>query len=107
MLKYILHPLAPLPNDHQIRPFLVYLKADLFHERQDQEWRSETMKTTDEGDAMWNQSIEWDFDHDELAFLRYVLFHLYCFITFTVMSLINQYLVFVCRKAADSKGMWI
>ncbi|KAE9384987.1 PLC-like phosphodiesterase [Gymnopus androsaceus JB14] len=61
---------APPPKGHENKPFHAYLKADLFHEQQDQEWKSKTEKTTEEGDATWNEILEWKFDHDELAFLR-------------------------------------
>jgi phosphatidylinositol phospholipase C delta len=59
---------------------LAYIRAQLFHSTKDLEWRSKTAKcpgvSWDIGaDVMWNEQFEWQYDADELAFLRYKLGH--------------------------------
>ncbi|KAF9068268.1 PLC-like phosphodiesterase [Rhodocollybia butyracea] len=60
----------PAPKGHENNPFHVYVVAELYHSQQDQTWRSKTVKTADEGDAMWNEEFEWEYENDELAFVR-------------------------------------
>lgn len=54
----------------------LYIRAELLHAEKDLEWRSESVKTTyvlDEGaDAVWDARFEWEYEQDELAFLRFV-----------------------------------
>ncbi|KAH7912112.1 PLC-like phosphodiesterase [Hygrophoropsis aurantiaca] len=62
----------PRPNGH--RNFSASVHAELFHSAGDQEWRSERVKSKDTPDAgadiMWNGRFEWEFQSDELAFIR-------------------------------------
>ncbi|KAJ3777145.1 PLC-like phosphodiesterase [Lentinula raphanica] len=55
---------------HPEKTYRVYIEAELFHNHHDQKWKSKTVTTTEEGDATWNETFEWVFNHDELAFLR-------------------------------------
>ncbi|KAJ3869013.1 PLC-like phosphodiesterase [Lentinula novae-zelandiae] len=60
-----------LPSkDYQDKTYKVYVEAELFHGVQDQNWKSKTVTTTEEGDAVWNEALEWELNRDELAFLR-------------------------------------
>ncbi|KAJ3714187.1 PLC-like phosphodiesterase [Lentinula raphanica] len=58
---------------HPEKTYRVYIEAELFHNHHDQKWKSKTVTTTEEGDATWNETFEWVFNHDELAFLRCVV----------------------------------
>lgn len=55
--------------------YSTYIRAQLLHATQDQEWRSATVKVRDMpgsgADVMWNGQFEWEFENDELAFLRF------------------------------------
>ncbi|KAJ4494862.1 PLC-like phosphodiesterase [Lentinula edodes] len=63
--------LLVLPSkDYQDKTYKAYVEADLFHGVQDQNWKSKVVTTTEEGDAVWNEALEWEFNRDELAFLR-------------------------------------
>ncbi|KAJ4477257.1 PLC-like phosphodiesterase [Lentinula aciculospora] len=58
------------PKGRQDQTYNAYVEAELFHSQQDQKWKSNTAMTTEEGDVMWNEVLEWEFDRDELAFIR-------------------------------------
>lgn len=62
------------PNGRQNKTYSSYIRARLFHAEKDLDWRSKTVKTRDVpgegGDIMWNERFEWEYDADELAFLR-------------------------------------
>jgi hypothetical protein len=66
---------APPPNGRAEKSYSAYLTAELFHAQQDQKWRSKTVKTQDGhnlgADIMWNENFEWEYEADDLAFLRY------------------------------------
>ncbi|KAF8839977.1 PLC-like phosphodiesterase [Paxillus ammoniavirescens] len=61
----------PRPVDHP--DFCGYCRAELFHGAGKQEWQSdyvECEKESDVANIMWDQTFKWDFDEDELAFIR-------------------------------------
>ncbi|KAF5391498.1 hypothetical protein D9757_002414 [Collybiopsis confluens] len=60
----------PLLDGYEDKVCDAYVKAQLLHHQQDQKWKSQTVQTTEEGDAMWNETFEWEFVQDELAFIR-------------------------------------
>ncbi|THV02613.1 PLC-like phosphodiesterase [Dendrothele bispora CBS 962.96] len=64
----------PPPKDHENESYSAYVKAELLHGTQDQDWKSKSVKTKDVpgegGDSIWNDKFEWEFDEDELAFIR-------------------------------------
>lgn len=66
----------PPPNGRADKKYSAYIKAQLLHEKGDQEWRSKTVATKDVpeagGDIMWNGRFEWEYEEDDLAFLRCV-----------------------------------
>lgn len=72
---YLLIRVVPPPNGRGNKSYSAYIKAQLFHASQDQEWRSKTVHVTDVpgdgADVMWDEKFEWEFDADDLAFLRY------------------------------------
>ncbi|GLB42871.1 putative phospholipase C [Lyophyllum shimeji] len=67
----------PPPNGRADKTFSTYARAQLFHAEKDYEWCSSTVKTRDvpgEGaDVLWDETFQWEFAHDELAFLRLVV----------------------------------
>ncbi|KAK7047598.1 hypothetical protein VNI00_006366 [Paramarasmius palmivorus] len=66
----------PCPNGKEGSSFKTYISAKLYHTDQKQEWKSKSIKTKDVlgvgSDVMWNQRFEWEFEEDDLAFLRIV-----------------------------------
>ena len=68
---------VPAPNGRQGKTFSTYIGAQLLHESGDMEWRSQSVKTLHDiivgADVLWNEQIEWYYEYDEMAFLRYVL----------------------------------
>jgi phosphatidylinositol phospholipase C delta len=69
---------VPAPNGRSGKTFSTYLIAQLLHTGSDLEWRSKTVKTqhtVGEGaDVMWQSKFEWEYDIDDMAFLRFVHF---------------------------------
>ncbi len=65
----------PAPNGRKGKTFSTYIRARLCHEKEDIEWRSKSVKVqhdVNEGaDVLWQEQLEWDYDIDEMAFLRY------------------------------------
>jgi phosphatidylinositol phospholipase C, delta len=53
-----------LLTDAPVKPFSIYLFAQLFHAGGDLEWRSKTVKTQhtegEGADVMWHSQFEWD-----------------------------------------------
>ncbi|KAJ7164740.1 PLC-like phosphodiesterase [Mycena crocata] len=64
----------PPPNGRAEKSYSAYVNAELFHNKQDQKWRTETVQTRDVSgagaDIMWNDCFEWEYEADDLAFLR-------------------------------------
>ncbi|KAG5641631.1 hypothetical protein DXG03_004567 [Asterophora parasitica] len=69
----------PPPNGRTDKNFLTYIRAQLLRadKSPDKEWRSKTVKTRDVpasgADAIWDGAFEWEFEDDELAFLRLIV----------------------------------
>lgn len=67
---------VPPPNGRVNKSFSAYIRAQLFHSNADQEWCSKAIKTQDVpgsgADIMWNDRFEWEYEADDLAFLRCV-----------------------------------
>lgn len=74
-------PLVPAPNGRAGKKFSSYIRAQLFHSNGDVNWRSKTVETKHSretgADVLWNEEFDWEYETDELAFLRYVflLYH--------------------------------
>ena len=70
----------PAPNGRSGKTFSTYLFAQLFHTGPELEWRSKTVKTQHKegegADVMWQDKFEWEYDIDDMAFLRFVAFTL-------------------------------
>jgi phosphatidylinositol phospholipase C delta len=66
----------PPPNGRADKSFSAYVNAELLHAQQDQKWHSKTVKTQDVpgagADVMWNERFEWEYERDEMAFLKSV-----------------------------------
>ncbi|KAI5891749.1 PLC-like phosphodiesterase [Schizophyllum commune H4-8] len=64
----------PPPDDRKGKSFHTYVRADLFHSEKDQSWKSKSIEVTDTpdqgSDVVWNEKFEWEFEDDELAFIR-------------------------------------
>jgi len=69
----------PAPNGHSGKAFSVYLIAQLFHASTDLKWRSKTVKTQhtegEGADVIWQSNFEWEYDIDDMAFLRFTIWH--------------------------------
>ncbi|KAF8814579.1 PLC-like phosphodiesterase [Phlegmacium glaucopus] len=67
----------PAPNGRSGEAFSTYLRAQLFHAGGDLEWRSKTVKTRHTvgqgADVVWQSQFEWEYDIDDMAFLRFVI----------------------------------
>jgi phosphatidylinositol phospholipase C, delta len=67
---------VPAPHGRSGKTFSTYLFAQLFHAGGDLEWRSKTVKTQhtegEGADVMWHSQFEWEYDIDDMAFLRFV-----------------------------------
>jgi hypothetical protein len=67
--------LVPHPNGRESKTYSTYVRAELFHTRKDQEWRSKTVKAKDVlgigADVMWNETFGWEIVDDPFAFIRY------------------------------------
>jgi phosphatidylinositol phospholipase C, delta len=65
---------VPPPNGREEKSFSAYVTAKLFHTEQEQKWSSKVIKTNDipgeGGDLVWNEKFEWEFEADDLAFIR-------------------------------------
>lgn len=64
----------PPPNDREGKEYKAYVSAELLHCNEDKKWKSKSVKVEDVpgqgADIIWNQMFEWEFDTDELAFVR-------------------------------------
>ncbi|KAJ7676340.1 PLC-like phosphodiesterase [Mycena rosella] len=64
----------PPPTGRAEKGYSAHINAELFHSQQDQKWRSKTVKTHDVfragADVLWNERFEWEYEADDLAFLR-------------------------------------
>ncbi|KAF9552821.1 PLC-like phosphodiesterase [Agrocybe pediades] len=68
----------PAPNGRAGKTFSTYLKAQLFHSGKGLKWRSKTMKvkhdTQHGADAFFHTDLLWEYENDDLAFLRFLVF---------------------------------
>ncbi|KAF8962864.1 PLC-like phosphodiesterase [Flammula alnicola] len=68
----------PAPNGRTGKTFSTYIRAQLFHANGDVNWRSKTIKiqhSAETGaDVLWNEQFEWEYERDEMAFLRLLVF---------------------------------
>jgi phosphatidylinositol phospholipase C delta len=95
--------ISSLPRPKEHTEFTPYVHAELFSSSKDQDWRSERFKckhVPEEGaDVMWNDRFEWEFEEDDLTFIRLrVLRH-------EVLSKDEQMLVF-CARLCDLEQGW-
>lgn len=95
--------ISSLPRPKEHTEFTPYVHAELFSYSKDQDWRSERFKckhVPEEGaDVMWNDRFEWEFEEDDLTFIRLrVLRH-------EVLSKDEQMLVF-CARLCDLEQGW-
>jgi phosphatidylinositol phospholipase C delta len=78
-----------VPRPDKKDKFSAYIRAELFHSGEKQEWKSKVVKVTDVpetgADISWTeneeeiqiQRFEWEYESEDLAFIRYVdSFHL-------------------------------
>ncbi|KAF9246528.1 PLC-like phosphodiesterase [Melanogaster broomeanus] len=66
---------SSLPRPAAHPEFSGYCRAELFHDAGKQEWQSDPVECPreepkDVTSMMWDQTFEWEFDEDELAFIR-------------------------------------
>ncbi|KAG2148872.1 PLC-like phosphodiesterase [Suillus clintonianus] len=91
----------PRPKGHT--EFSPYVHAELFHSSKNQNWRSERLKCKDVPedvvDVMWNSRFEWEFEEDDLTFIRLrILRH-------EGLSKDGQMLVFCARLCDLEQGL--
>jgi phosphatidylinositol phospholipase C delta len=69
---------VPAPHGRSGKKISAYLFAELIHAVGDLEWRSKKVKTQhtegEGADVMWQSQFEWEYDTDDMAFLRFVFF---------------------------------
>lgn len=65
-----------MPSPKNKQGFSAYIRAELFRSEANEEWRSTVVKVKDVpdvgADIMWNEWFEWEYESEELVFLRYV-----------------------------------
>jgi phosphatidylinositol phospholipase C delta len=65
---------VPAPNGRAGKTFSTYVRAQLFHASGDLEWRSKSIKTQHSietgANVIWQSQFEWEYENDEMAFLR-------------------------------------
>ena len=80
--------MVTVPRPDNKDKFSAYIRAELFHSGEKQDWKSEVVKVTDVAedtgaDISWTkdddreggvqvQRFEWEYDAGDLAFIRYV-----------------------------------
>jgi len=78
---------VPAPNGRAGKKFSTYVRAELFHASGDLVWRSKSIKTQHSmetgADVIWQSQFEWEYDNDEMAFLRYI------HISFDILGLLS------------------
>lgn len=66
--------ISSLPRPKEHTEFTPYVHAELFNSSKNHDWRSEHVKCKDvsEGgaDVTWNGRFEWEFEEDDLTFIR-------------------------------------
>ncbi|KAG2346084.1 PLC-like phosphodiesterase [Suillus weaverae] len=66
--------ISSLPRPKEHTEFTSYIHAELFNSLKNQDWRSEHFKCKDvpedDADVMWNDCFEWEFEEDDLTFIR-------------------------------------
>ncbi|KAF8156203.1 PLC-like phosphodiesterase [Mycena galopus ATCC 62051] len=83
----------PPPANHPNKAFKAFVSADLIHTQQNQGWTNDHDHETkvqlrtvpgeggaperEVGDLMWDDSFEWVFEQDELAFVRLTVVHVH------------------------------
>jgi len=75
-LPYLLIRLRAVPVEKEKSSISAHVCAQLFHSEKDGEFRSKTVKCNDvqdeKADFMWEETFEFVYDANGLAFLRYV-----------------------------------
>ncbi|KDR73079.1 hypothetical protein GALMADRAFT_252526 [Galerina marginata CBS 339.88] len=94
----------PAPNGRCGKPFSAYMRAQLLHASADLEWRSKTIKIQhdpDNGaDIAWQTQFEWEYECDEMAFLRLMVFH-------DEFGADSPIVVFCARLSHILKDQWV
>lgn len=71
----------PHRNGREDHTYSSYVRAQLFHAQEDQEWRSKSVKAREVpsmgADIMWNEIFSWEFLDDPLAFIRSWIIRVY------------------------------
>ncbi|KAG2155289.1 PLC-like phosphodiesterase [Suillus bovinus] len=66
--------ISSLPRPKEHTEFTPYVHAELFNYSRNQDWQSEHIKCKDVpedgADVMWNDGFEWEFEEDDLTFIR-------------------------------------
>ncbi|TFK63638.1 PLC-like phosphodiesterase, partial [Pluteus cervinus] len=64
----------PPPEGREGKSYSAYILAELWHEKDSEEWKSKSVKVEDVpgvgGDVIWDEEFSWTFDADDLTFLR-------------------------------------
>ncbi|KAF8175794.1 PLC-like phosphodiesterase [Pholiota molesta] len=93
----------PAPNGKAGKTFSAYIRAQLFHANGDIVWQSKTVKThhsLDTGaDILWQERFEWEYETDELAFLRLIIFE-------DEFGKDDQIVVFCAKLDSIVQGQW-
>ncbi|KAF9472618.1 PLC-like phosphodiesterase [Pholiota conissans] len=95
--------LVPAPNGRAGKSFSSYIRAQLFHSNGDVSWRSKTIKTNHSletgADILWQERFEWEYEIDDLAFLRLVIFE-------DEFGKDDQIVVFCAKLDSIVQGQW-
>ncbi len=121
MLQSLIPFPVPAPNGRAGKKFSSYIRAQLFHSDGDVNWRSKTIETEHSletgADIFWQERFEWEYEPDELAFLRHVssIFAFEFYLTVLGVRLvifenelgIDDQIVFFCARLETLlQGQW-
>lgn len=95
--------ISSLPRPKEHKEFTPYVHAELFNSVKNQDWQSEHFKckdvSEDGADIIWNSCFEWEFEEDDLTFIRLrILRH-------ETLSKNEEMLVF-CARLYDLEQGW-
>ncbi|KAG1745034.1 PLC-like phosphodiesterase [Suillus paluster] len=88
--------ISSLPRPNGRTEFSSYVHAELVQSSKNQDWRSEHVKCAD---VMWNGSFEWEFEEDDLTFIRLRI------LRYGGLSRDEQLLVFCARLCDLEQGL--
>ena len=75
-------PVVAVRDPEKAKNLSAYVRVQLFHCEKDKEWKTKVVErkcvSPETGaDIMWNERFDWQYNADELAFIRWDFYFLY------------------------------